>query len=251
MLIKVHKDKLTFKNNFLKTEKGRDAQKHGDYYKQIKASIEKQGILNPLICVQDGDMYKICLGIKRYIIGCDLGMKEFEIKVIPKDESKFLKEENAKYLPTDADNAYYKSLKIAHPQYQLFKNRLTLKQLKNLRLLHNPIEKSINRVKSQMEQHGLLCPIVLTPYDDNLIQTGTNRFLELQRQQYDATLCYKPLDAQEAKFMQVVNVLTLLHHPFEKPSFIYNEDMLKIYGQNIHNVSALLKEHNLYDNTPC
>ena len=247
MLIKVHKDKLTFKNNFLKTEKGREAQKHGDYYKQIKASIEKQGILNPLICVQDGDMYKICLGIKRYIIGCDLGMKEFEIKVIPKDESKFLKEENAKYLPTDADNAYYKSLKIAHPQYQLFKNRLVLKQIKDLILIHKPIEKSINRVKGQMEQHGLLCPIVLSPSDDNLIQTGTNRFLELQRQQYDATLCYRPIDAHEAKFMQVVNVLTLKHHPFEKPSFIYDEDMLKIYGQNIGNFLNLLNENGLYD----
>ena len=98
MLIKVHKDKLTFKNNFLKTEKGRETQKHGDYYKQIKASIEKHGILNPLICVQDGDTYKICLGIKRYIIGCDLGMEEFEIKVIPKDESKFLKEENFEFV---------------------------------------------------------------------------------------------------------------------------------------------------------
>ena len=91
MIIKIHRDKITFRETHLRTEKGKEAQKHGDYYKQIKASIEKQGILNPLICVQDGDMYKICLGIKRYIIGCDLGMKEFEIKVIPKDESKFLK----------------------------------------------------------------------------------------------------------------------------------------------------------------
>lgn len=141
-------------------------------------------------------------------------------------------------------------MKIAYPQYQLFKNRLILKQLKDLRLLHNPIEKSIKRVKGQMQQYGLLCPIVLSPFDDNLIQTGTNRFLELQRQQYNSTLCYKPIDAQEAKFMQVVNVLTLKHHPFEKPSFIYEEDMLNKYGQDIRNVSALLKEHDLY-NTAC
>jgi len=138
-------------------------------------------------------------------------------------------------------------MKIAHPQYQLFKNRLILKELKDLSLVHKPIERSINRVKGQMEKLGLLCPIVLSPFDDNLIQTGTNRFLEIQRQQYDATLCYRPIDAHEAKFMQVVNVLTLKHHPFEKPSFIYNEDMLKIYGQNIGNFLNLLKDNNLHD----
>ena len=67
-------------------------------------------------------------------------------------------------------------MKIAYPQYQLFKNRLILKQLKDLSLIHKPIETSINRVKSQMEAFGLLCPIVLSPSDDNLIKTGTNRF---------------------------------------------------------------------------
>jgi len=138
-------------------------------------------------------------------------------------------------------------MKIAHPQYQLFKNRLVLKELKSLSLVHKPIEKSIKRVRGQMEKLGLLCPIVLSPFDDNLVQTGTNRFLELQRQQYDATLCYKPIDAHEAKFMQVVNVMTLIHHPFEEPSFIYNEDMLKIYGQNIGNFLNLLNENGLYD----
>lgn len=111
MLIKVHKDKITFRKAHLRTEKGREAQKHGDYYKQIKISMEKHGMLNPLICVQDGDMYKICLGMKRFIIGCDLGMQEFEIKVVPNDNVELLKEENLKYIPTDADNAYYKSFK--------------------------------------------------------------------------------------------------------------------------------------------
>jgi len=138
-------------------------------------------------------------------------------------------------------------VKIAHPQYQLFKNRLVLKELKDLNLVHKPIETSINRVRGQMEELGLLCPIVLSSSNDNLIQTGTNRFLELQRQQYDATLCYRPIDAHEAKFMQVVNVLTLKHYPFEKPTFIYDEDMLKIYGQNIVNFLNLLNENGLYD----
>jgi hypothetical protein len=50
--------------------------------------------------------------------------------------------------------------------------------------------------------------------------------------------------------MQVVNVMTLIHHPFEEPSFIYNKDMLKIYGQNIGNFLNLLNENSLYDKRP-
>ena len=71
-----------------------------------------------------------------------------------------------------------------------------MKQLKDLSLTHKPIERSVKRVKGQMEELGLLCPIVLNPFNENVIQTGTNRYLELQRQQYDATLCYKPIDAK-------------------------------------------------------
>jgi hypothetical protein len=138
-------------------------------------------------------------------------------------------------------------MRISYPQYQLFKNRIVLKELKDLSLVHKPIEKSIKRVRGQMEKLGLLCPIVLSPSNDNLVQTGTNRFLELQRQQYDATLCYKPINAHEAKFMQVVNVLTLKNHPFERPRFIYKEDMLKTYGQDIKQFLNLLNENGIYD----
>ena len=109
--MKVNKDKITFREAHLKTEKGRNMQKDGEFYKQIKASMEKHGMINPLICIQDGDMYKICLGIKRFIIGCDLGIQEFEIKVVPNDSVELLKEENLKYKSTDTDNAYFKFMK--------------------------------------------------------------------------------------------------------------------------------------------
>jgi len=118
MIIKVSKDKITFKNASLRTEEGRNRQKNGGFYKQIKISMEKHGMINPLICIKDGDMYKICLGMKRFIIGCDLGMQEFDVKVVPNlggssdvvslEEVTLLKEENLKFKPTDADSAYYK-----------------------------------------------------------------------------------------------------------------------------------------------
>jgi len=118
MIIKVHKDKITFREQKLKTEEGKNKLKNSEFYKKIKISMQKHGMINPLICIQDGDMYKICLGIKRFIIGCDLGMQEFNVKVITiknasnntisLEEVKLLKEENLKFKPTDADNTYYK-----------------------------------------------------------------------------------------------------------------------------------------------
>lgn len=117
MIVKVHKNKITFKNASLRTEEGRNRQKNGEFYKKIKVSMKNHGMINPLICVKDDDMYKICLGMKRFIIGCDLGMQEFNVKVIPiKDAStdtisleeiESLKVEKSKFKPTDADNAYY------------------------------------------------------------------------------------------------------------------------------------------------
>ena len=50
--MKVHKDKLTFRKAKLNTEISKNMQKEGVYYKEIKASIEKQGMINPLICIQ-------------------------------------------------------------------------------------------------------------------------------------------------------------------------------------------------------
>ena len=120
MIIKVPKNKITFKNASLRTEEGRNKQKSGEFYKQIKISMEKHGMINPLICIKDGDMYKICLGMKRFIIGCDLGMQEFDVKVVPNmngssdvislEEVNLLNEENLKFKPTDADSVYYKSM---------------------------------------------------------------------------------------------------------------------------------------------
>ena len=71
-------------------------------------------------------------------------------------------------------------MKVSYPQYQLFKNRIVLKELKDLSLVHKPIERSIKRVRGQMEKLGLLCPIVLSPFNDNLVQTGYTNLQYLQ-----------------------------------------------------------------------
>ena len=46
-------------------------------------SFKKIGQVNPLICVEDGDKYKVCVGNNRFLAGCELGFKEFDIIVVP------------------------------------------------------------------------------------------------------------------------------------------------------------------------
>ena len=48
-------------------------------------SFKKIGQVNPLICVKDRDKYKVCVGNNRFLAGCELGFKEFDIVIVPDD----------------------------------------------------------------------------------------------------------------------------------------------------------------------
>ena len=99
----VHKDKMLFgecdKN--LNTLEGQERQRHNDGYKKLRDDIGEKGIINPILCIKEDDMYKICIGGRRFIVGLELGMEEFEIKVLPNDDKSLLEEEKQQYRPTD------------------------------------------------------------------------------------------------------------------------------------------------------
>jgi len=82
--VKIPIEKLYLRNK--KTEQNPVNQKQGDFYKSVLNSFKKIGQVNPLICVKDGDKYKVCVGNNRFLAGCELGFKEFDIVVVP-DES--------------------------------------------------------------------------------------------------------------------------------------------------------------------
>ena len=82
--MKIPIEKLYLRNK--KLEQNPVNQKKNKLYKSVLNSFKKIGQVNPLICVEDGDKYKVCVGNNRFLAGCELGFKEFDIVVVP-DES--------------------------------------------------------------------------------------------------------------------------------------------------------------------
>ena len=82
--MKIPIEKLYLRNK--KLEQNPVNQKKCELYKSVLNSFKKIGQVNPLICVEDRDKYKVCVGNNRFLAGCELGFKEFDIVVVP-DES--------------------------------------------------------------------------------------------------------------------------------------------------------------------
>ena len=76
-------------------------QKQSNIYKNVLASLKKHGQINPLICTQEGEKYKVCVGNNRFLAGVELGFKEFDIVVVPDEDRKRFKEIVKEYKQTD------------------------------------------------------------------------------------------------------------------------------------------------------
>ena len=99
----VHKDKMIIRESkkYLNTDEGKESQKENERYKKLRDDIKEKGIINPLLCIKENNIYKICIGMRRFIVGEELGMTEFNVKVLPNDEIHLLKEEIKKQIPTE------------------------------------------------------------------------------------------------------------------------------------------------------
>ena len=82
----IHKDKIIFRTTYLNTKKGQMSQTNNDKFKKLKKDIEKNGIINPLICTEKNGKYRLCMGMRRFIAGCILGIEEYEIKIVPNEK---------------------------------------------------------------------------------------------------------------------------------------------------------------------
>ena len=99
----IHKNKMMFRdcNKCLNTKKGKEDQRDNKGYKKLRDNIKEKGMINPILCIEEDNVYKICIGMRRFIAGLELGMTEFNVKVLPNDTVDLLIEEKQQYRHTD------------------------------------------------------------------------------------------------------------------------------------------------------
>ena len=78
-------------------------QRESPFYQKVRDSIKKKGIINPLLCIQEGDRYKCCIGNNRYLAAHELDIKKVPIKIITSEVPKDMMKETMKYIPTEVE----------------------------------------------------------------------------------------------------------------------------------------------------
>ena len=78
-------------------------QRESPFYKKVRDSMKKRGMVNPLLCIQEGDRYKCCIGNNRYLAALELVIKEVPIKIITSEVPKDLMVATEDYIPTEAE----------------------------------------------------------------------------------------------------------------------------------------------------
>jgi ParB-like chromosome segregation protein Spo0J len=94
-------EKVFLRNQQL--EKNPHNQKESPFYQKVRDSIKKRGIINPLLCIQEGDRYKCCIGNNRYLAAHELGIKEVPVKIITSEVPNNMMKETMDYIPTEIE----------------------------------------------------------------------------------------------------------------------------------------------------
>ena len=94
-------EKLFLRNHELQNNPSN--QKESPFYKKVRDSMKKRGMVNPLLCIQEGDRYKCCIGNNRYLAAHELGYKEVPVKVITSEVPNDMMKETMKYIPTEVE----------------------------------------------------------------------------------------------------------------------------------------------------
>ena len=117
MMVPIEKVFLRNKN----LEAHPENQRTSPFYKKVRDSMKKRGIVNPLLCIEteecEGQKYMCCIGNNRYLAAHELGIKEVPIKIVTSQVPEDLMAATEDYIPTEAEGlpsrrrAYEASLK--------------------------------------------------------------------------------------------------------------------------------------------
>ena len=86
-----------------KLQKNPNHQRESPFYQKIRDSMKKRGMVNPLLCIQEEERYKCCIGNNRYLAALELGIKEVPVKIITSEVPTDMMKETMKYIPTEAE----------------------------------------------------------------------------------------------------------------------------------------------------
>ena len=78
-------------------------QRTSPFYKKVRDSMKKKGMINPLLCIQEGDRYKCCIGNNRWLAAHELGLKEVPVKIITSEVPEDLMAATTDYIPTEVE----------------------------------------------------------------------------------------------------------------------------------------------------
>ena len=94
-------EKVFLRNRNLR--KNPNSQRESPFYKRVRDSMKKKGMINPLLCIQEEDRYKCCIGNNRWLAAHELGIKEVPVKVITSEVPKDLRTATTDYIPTEVE----------------------------------------------------------------------------------------------------------------------------------------------------
>ena len=78
-------------------------QKESPFYKKVRDSMKKRGMINPLLVIEKEESYMCCIGNNRWLAAHELGYKEVPIKIITSEIPKDLMAATEDYIPTEAE----------------------------------------------------------------------------------------------------------------------------------------------------
>ena len=77
------------------------------FYKKVRDSIKKRGLVNPLLVIEkeecEGQKYMCCIGNNRYLAALELGIKEVPIKIITSEVPEDLMAATEDHIPTEVE----------------------------------------------------------------------------------------------------------------------------------------------------
>ena len=94
-------EKVFLRNQQL--QKNPNTQRESPFYKKVRDSMKEKGMINPLLCIQEGDRYKCCIGNNRWLAAHELGIKKVPVKVITSEVPNDMMKETMEYIPTEAE----------------------------------------------------------------------------------------------------------------------------------------------------